>query len=267
MGLCLLVIALPLLTGAAPLPEPPADTGYLWLINHDNRLEPGYVPPDLVEHRGHQMRPAVRDAYEEMLKAMRKDGIYGLYIQSAYRSYHRQQFLFRNKVLSFVNQGHDEPSAIERTSRSLAFPGASEHQAGLAIDVTLDGRLRQSFGETEAGVWLKENSHRFGFIIRYPGDKTAITRIMYEPWHLRYVGNPHASFMFEKNLCLEEYIEYLADNKMYIFWGINREYYLVSYGEKQDDHPARTWVDTSADRMGEQGVPVFTTRRTLPLLP
>jgi D-alanyl-D-alanine carboxypeptidase len=263
----ILILCLPVLTGTAYAPEVPVDSGYLWLINHDNPLEPGYIPPDLIEYKNHRMRPAVRDAYEKMTAAMHEEGIHGLYIQSAYRSYYRQQFLFRSKVMSFVNQGYDEATAIVRTSRSLAYPGSSEHQAGLAVDVTLDGRLSQSFGDTEAGRWIQENCHKFGFIVRYPKDKTAVTRIMYEPWHLRYVGSPHAAFMKEKDLCLEEYIDYLAVNKIYVFWTVNREYYMVSYGEIHNDVIARTVVDTSADRMGENGALIYTTRQVMPVVP
>jgi D-alanyl-D-alanine carboxypeptidase len=242
----------------------PFDSGFLWLVNHNNRLDPAYVPPNLAEHKGHQMHPAVLEAYERMTAAMREDGIHGVYIQSAYRSFNRQQFLFRSRVNTLRGQGYDERAAIERTSRSLAFPGASEHQTGLAIDVTLDGRLVQSFGDTEAGRWLADNCHNFGFIIRYPKEKTHITRIVYEPWHLRYVGNPHASFMKEQDLCLEEYIDYLIDNKRYVFWDVNRVYFMVSYGEAYNGSLHREMVDVSADRAGETADFIFTTRQRLP---
>jgi D-alanyl-D-alanine carboxypeptidase len=110
------------------------------------------------------------------------------------------------------------------------YPGASEHQSGLALDVTIDGTLRQSFGETKAGKWIADNCQRFGFILRYPQDKTGVTQIIYEPWHLRYVGVPHAAFMKEMNLCLEEYIRRVADNGSSVYWvepGVS--YYLIEY--------------------------------------
>ncbi len=94
-------------------------------------------------------------------------------------------------------------------------PGTSDHQTGLAVDIiqtSLPSRfdsLIQEFGETEAGKWLAANAHYFGFILRFPADKEDITGIIYEPWHFRFVGRTHAMAMFEKGLCLEEYVEYL----------------------------------------------------------
>jgi D-alanyl-D-alanine carboxypeptidase len=242
------------------------DSGYLWLINPDNRIPKDYAAPDMVEHNGHRMRPVVRDAYERMSAAMRADGIHGFYIHNAFRDYNQQSFIFSRKVASYQTQGYDSQSAINMTARSIAYPGASEHQSGLAIDVTVNGKLNQAFADTEAGRWLAENSHEYGFIIRYPRDKTHITGIIFEPWHLRYVGSPHASYMKEKNLCLEEYIEYLQINKMYVYWGANRAYYLVSYGESPDESITRVVEDISADRAGDNGTLVYTTRRTMLLL-
>lgn len=237
----------------------PADSGFLWLVNQTNRLDAAYIPPQLVEYKGHQMHPAVLEAFEQMLAAMREEGAGTVYIQSAYRSYSRQQFLFRNKVNQFRSLGYDEAAAIERTARSLAHPGASEHQTGLAIDVTQNGRLTQAFGDTRAGKWIAENCHRFGFIVRYPKDKTAITGIIYEPWHLRYVGNPHASFMKEQNLCLEEYMDYLATYKLYAYWDEDKNYFLVSLNQIPGQNTRRQLIDTSNDRAGEDASVIYTT--------
>jgi D-alanyl-D-alanine carboxypeptidase len=189
-----------------------SDNGLLWLINQDKRLDENYVPGNLKWYAGLKMHSDVIEPYKQMLTAMRKDGLYGLHIQSAYRDYAHQQFLFKTKADSYLNMGYNDAEASAFASRSIMYPGASEHQSGLALDVTTDGTLRQSFGETRAGKWIADNCQRFGFILRYPNDKTDITQIIYEPWHLRFVGVPHAAFMKELGMCMEEYIYYVKDN-------------------------------------------------------
>ena len=91
----------------------------------------------------------------------------------------------------------------------MADPGTSEHHTGLAFDLAITGEA--SFGATKQSVWLAQHCWEYGFIIRYPSDKTAITRISYEPWHVRYVGTEHALIMRDENLCLEEYIAKYAN--------------------------------------------------------
>ena len=96
-----------------------------------------------------------------------------------------------------------------QSSHTIAVPGASEHQVGLALDIVCSTyyRLDEAFGDTEAGKWLAENSYQYGFILRYPKDKEEITGIEYEPWHFRYVGKEAAKEMTEQKLTLEEYVE------------------------------------------------------------
>jgi D-alanyl-D-alanine carboxypeptidase len=122
-------------------------------------------------------------------------------------------------------------------ARAVAFPGASEHQTGLAIDVSVNGKLSTQFGETEAGVWLQNHCHHYGFIIRYPKNKTHITRIMYEPWHLRYVGVPHAHFMHEYGMCLEEYVEYVKNAGILLYWLDDENYFKITYTRNVPDFP------------------------------
>lgn len=113
---------------------------------------------------------------------------------SGFRSYSRQQTLYNNYVAR-------EGQALADTYS--ARPGHSEHQTGLAFDV---GKLDDNYGSTPAGIWLKENCHKYGFIIRYPKGKESITGYQYEPWHIRYVGVEHATKIMNQNITLEEYL-------------------------------------------------------------
>lgn len=241
------------------------DSGLLWLVNQDNRLEPDYVPPNLTSYGAMVLHPLVGEAFERMLAAMQADGINGLRIQSAYRTYVHQQTLFRNKKIMLLGLGYDEETSIEMTSQSIAFPGASEHQTGLAIDVTVTGELNRAFADTEASKWIDKNSHLYGFVVRYTEDKTEITRIIYEPWHLRYIGLPHSAFMKEKGLCFEEYIDYLQANGMYIYWCGDGSYYLVRYVETLPDEALPNQIiECSADRPGPDAGYIITTRKKSP---
>ena len=205
------------------------DTGTLWLVNSENLLEAGYKPKNMVQVNGYPMRKEVRDAYLTMLGDMKKTRIDSPILQSAYRPQKYQQILFQEKYRSLLSEGRSEQEARRLTAYAVAPPGASEHQTGLAIDLSTDGELSTHFGATHTGIWIRNNCHRYGFVIRYPSDKTAITRIMYEPWHLRYVGLPHSAFMRELGLCLEEYVDHLRENQMLIYWIDERSYYRIRY--------------------------------------
>ncbi|MCL2815686.1 MAG: D-alanyl-D-alanine carboxypeptidase family protein [Oscillospiraceae bacterium] len=189
--------------------NPPANDKdrYLVLINASNPLEnPDYVPPDLtnladtrqdgraVQQLG--LYPAM--ALEAFLAEARANGFSGITVTSAYRSYDYQAQLFAEET---ARAGSEEAAAV-----SVARPGQSEHQSGLGVDMHNHSAANQDFGSTPDGIWLAENARHFGFILRYPKDKTEITGIKYEPWHFRYVGRRAASVMYEKNLCLEEYL-------------------------------------------------------------
>jgi len=131
------------------------------------------------------------------------------YICSSYRSWERQTQLFEENVRSLINQGYTETQARQETARNIAVPGTSEHELGLAVDIVDRGYqvLDEEQADTDTQQWLMENSWRYGFVLRYPQDKTDITGIVYEPWHYRYVGQEAARVMWEENLCLEEYLE------------------------------------------------------------
>ena len=145
------------------------------------------------------MRAEAAEYFHKMVDSAKEEG-YTLKMTTAYRSYGFQQILWNNYV---AREGEEE------ASRFSARPGQSEHQTGLAVDVTspaVDGKLTNEFGETPEGLWLAGNAHRFGFILRYPKEKEHITGYLYEPWHFRYVGEKVATEIYEKGLTLEEYI-------------------------------------------------------------
>ncbi len=123
---------------------------------------------------------------------------YPLKVASGYRSFYDQRYIY-NGYVSVNGQ-----AAADRFS---ARPGHSEHQSGLAFDVDHpdSNALLQSFGDSPVGIWIAENCHKYGFIIRYPKGKEHITGYMYEPWHVRYLGAEMATAVFESGLCLEEY--------------------------------------------------------------
>lgn len=157
------------------------------------------VPTVLESVEIRQMRQVAADALKEMFSAAEEEGII-LHARSGYRSYQTQVQLFNNYV-----ENHGEEAA----NRYSARPGESEHQTGLAMDVTSESvnyQLTEAFGETEEGIWVKENAHDYGFIIRYPEGKEAITGYIFEPWHLRFLGKELATDVYESGLTYEEYL-------------------------------------------------------------
>jgi len=206
-----------------------ADSKLLWLVNPSHPLDFRYGPQQMTHVNGYPIRPEAGEAFLKMYTDMRAAGIHGLRLQSAYRPFQYQKALYDLKVKELAKKGHDQQTALTMASQSVAVPGTSEHQTGLAIDVSINGQLCEGFGNTEAGVWLKNNSDRYGFIVRYPKEKTDITQIVYEPWHLRYVGIPHSLYMRENNMCFEEYIDYIKEVKAFLYWVDEEHYYKVTY--------------------------------------
>ncbi|BDG39422.1 D-Ala-D-Ala carboxypeptidase VanY [Geobacillus sp. 44B] len=183
----------------------------LVLVNKEQSLPSTYKPNDLVVPRvpfsfaeknvdKRYMRAEAAAALEALFAAARKEGI-DLVAASGYRSYVRQQAIFTEEV---------KEKGREKAVQAVALPGQSEHQTGLAMDITspsVDYALTTAFGETKEGKWVAEHAHEYGFIIRYPKGKEAVTGYQYEPWHLRYVGKKAAKVIFERNITLEEYFK------------------------------------------------------------
>lgn len=178
------------------------------LVNKEFALPEDYTPQDLVypdvpftfkdKIEKRMMRKEAATALEEMFAGAKKDGIY-LAGVSAYRSHKTQTTLFNRYV---------KKDGEEKAKTYSAVPGHSEHETGLAIDVSAsDGRCaaEDCFGETKEAKWLADHVSEYGFIIRYPEGKDAITGYKYEPWHLRYVGKEIAADIAKRGITLEEY--------------------------------------------------------------
>ncbi len=141
-----------------------------------------------------------------MLQAADAENI-NLAICSHYRDLNRQEVLFNRKIKTYMKKGMSYMEAYQVSSRTVTVPGASEHQIGLAMDIVSDNYtvLEEGFADTDAGIWLKEHCAEYGFILRYPQGKEAITGIQFEPWHFRYVGREAAQVIMAEGICLEEF--------------------------------------------------------------
>ena len=139
----------------------------------------------------------------------------GPIITSSYRTGTRQQEIFDERMAGYMEQGMTEEEAYAKTATSVAIPGTSEHQLGLAMDMTdaQYNKLDEGQMETPTQLWLIENSWKYGFILRYPDGKSEITGIIYEPWHYRYVGKELAAELYELGLTMEEYLDMLTEDK------------------------------------------------------
>ena len=195
--------------------------GDLVLINRESGLQehptnltaiPQNIASNVSVDSEHLIQEHVLAPLWEMFTAAENDGILHFTINSAYRSGLLQQQLY------------------EENGADYALPaGYSEHQTGLSLDI---GSKKGTMHSVNEGKWLAENAARFGFILRYPENKTDITGIAFEPWHFRYVGLPHSMMMAKKDFVFEEYVNYLRDKKEYTM-KINDVTYFVQYVEQQ----------------------------------
>lgn len=178
------------------------------LVNKDFALPANYKPTDLIypdvpflfeeKIEKRMMRKEAAHALEELFQAAEQDGIF-LAGVSAYRSHSTQAKIYQENI---------ERDGFEVAATYSAFPGTSEHETGLAIDVSGSSGTCATvdcFGGTEEAEWLENHAHEHGFIVRYPKGKQSITGYKYEPWHLRYVGVSIAEEITNKGITLEEY--------------------------------------------------------------
>ena len=180
----------------------------LILVNADHPVPDGFTVELEEIGGGQRVDTRIADALENMLQDARSEGLDPV-VCSSYRTQSYQAGLYERKIGQYMDKGYTRASAAAAAARWVAPPGTSEHQLGLAVDIVagsfqvLDSRQEK----TAEQQWLMEHCWEYGFILRYPSDKSDIPGIAYEPWHYRYVGEKAAREMTEQGLCLEEYLE------------------------------------------------------------
>lgn len=173
----------------------------LVLVNFDNPI-PSWYKPDLTDSFGVKMDQSVVEPFASMKTDASRDSV-SLWISSAYRSSTLQSSLFQREVEQYTKTCPTYSEAVTAAARSVAKPGYSEHETGLAMD--LNG-VKDDFAATAAFRWLDSHAQDYGFVLRYPKNKESVTKIKFEPWHFRYVGVENAKAMKQSGLCLEEYV-------------------------------------------------------------
>lgn len=206
------------------------DEKYLLLANKNCVIGAEHIPEDLtpldtdltLNGKEISLSGNAAAAAEALIKEMRARGFEGIYITSAYRSYDYQMSLY-NTYFNNEKAAHPDLSDAQIKEKVLtysAYPGTSEHQTGLCVDLFVSPGMRElenygregkysddvGFAETTEYRWLKQNAHKFGFILRYPEDKVDITGYAYESWHYRFVGIDAATAIYFAGLTLEEYL-------------------------------------------------------------
>lgn len=192
----------------------------LVLVNRENPLAAEIATEFYLTESGYPIDSRIKDPYMALLEAGKAAGMEFTMI-SGYRSIEQQQANYDTNYQNYLASGLSEEEARTKTEEYIALPNASEHTTGLAVDITSTALANQEgnsglFPDLEnypEGLWLKENAPKYGFVLRYPKAKEAITGINFEPWHFRYVGVENAIYMTENNLTLEEYIAILKQNE------------------------------------------------------
>ncbi|MBR6028607.1 MAG: M15 family metallopeptidase [Clostridia bacterium] len=188
-----------LLTGALDAAAPHNSNTELMLVNRDWRISSEFYPEvrlTNVPGQVRQLQDVSATAMEALFAAAKEEAGVTLISVSGYRTYAKQQTIYSNKLKRVGG-------SVERADLTVARPGASEHQTGLAMDIgqrsSNSTHLSTAFGKAKGGIWVKENCWRFGFIVRYPDGEEAhqITGYTYEPWHLRYIGLEAAKKMHD----------------------------------------------------------------------
>lgn len=184
---------------------------YLKLVNADNPMTEADVPEvteETVDTEGYQVDTRIVDALAKMFEDARAEGLNPM-ICSAFRAWDTQVSLYENKISRVMEEeGIPEEEAAVEAATVVAKPGTSEHQIGLALDIVSHDyqELDDAQMNTPEQKWLMENSWKYGFILRYPVNKSEITGVIFEPWHYRYVGEKAAKEITEQDITLEEYL-------------------------------------------------------------
>ena len=184
------------------------DTSLGWnliLVNDDYSVPDNYKVELTELSNGEKVDSRIYPQLQQMFDDARAAGL-GLFVREGYRTYEDQKQILDERIQRYRDEGYSRSEAKKLAEEYVAAPGTSEHELGLAVDINADTSKCSS---DAVYTWLANNAYRYGFIKRYPEDKTEITGVNNEPWHYRYVGVDAAREMQEKGLCLEEYIETL----------------------------------------------------------
>ncbi|EJR88007.1 D-Ala-D-Ala carboxypeptidase VanY [Bacillus cereus] len=197
-------------------------------VNHNSELVRGYVIFD----RNLRLSKDVVKKFLNVVDAAGKESVNHFLISSGYRDFQEQKQLY------------------EKMGSDYALPaGYSEHNLGLSLDI---GSTQKKMEKAPEGKWIEENVWKHGFVLRYPKNKSNITGIQYEPWHIRYVGLPHSAIMQKKNFTLEEYLEFLKEEKE-ISTEVEGKKYTVSYYKVSENMkvnvPANKQYEISGNNM------------------
>ena len=152
---------------------------------------------------GKQVDSRIYPSLQKMFNDARANGL-ALFVREGYRTAQDQQQIMNERIREYENQGYSKPQATKMAEKYVAIPGTSEHQLGLSVDINAN---QTKCSSEKVYSWLDNNAYKYGFIKRYPSNKSYITRIHNEPWHYRYVGKEAAATMKNQNLCLEEYLK------------------------------------------------------------
>lgn len=207
-SIVLLLIVVKIFIGNSEIWGQSASMEHGWnliLVNQDYRVPRNYKVELTELSNGQSVNSRIYPSLQQMFDDMQAQGVYPT-VASGYRTSKKQQSLMDEKIESFVAQGYSRSDAATEALKWVSAVGYSEHQTGLAVDINANGV--NSTGK-QVYDWLADNAWEYGFILRYPEDKTEITHTSYEPWHYRYVGTEAAKVIFEQSICLEEYIEIL----------------------------------------------------------
>lgn len=182
------------------------DNGWnLILVNCDSYIPDDYQVELTELSNGKKVDSRIYPELQKMFNDARAQG-YGLFVREGYRTQEEQQQLLEEKIEAYENEGKSKSEAKKLAEQWVAIPETSEHQLGIAVDINADATKSSS---DDVYSWLAENAYKYGFIKRYPSDKTDITGVINEPWHYRYVGKEAALEIYSSGICLEEYIDTL----------------------------------------------------------
>ncbi len=190
-----------------PLPKVDVNDWSLRLIRYEYPLGEDFAPPSLTDvGDGQQVDSRIAPALTALMDAAKAAG-YTVYVCSGYRDYDTQSWIYWNHIEKYEAQGMTEEEADAATRLAVNYPGTSEHQSGLAVDLLeyAGQDMEPYIGGSGLMLWLEQHCADYGFVIRYPNGLTDLTGVEYEPWHLRYVGNA-APYIMRHGLCLEQFL-------------------------------------------------------------